>query len=197
MSDKQEPWARQEGESLLWYSRFTAFRLMVPVRSIADVFQQEEGAKKRENPRTKPTGDWYEQAKKWKWEERAAAWDAQLDTQIEQQIAAEEKRIIRAHYALKHKRIQELDTIVTRLIGYLEDEHNVWLPDVKGIGTGPTAERVDLIRFNDALFAQIRGYFADIAAEKGDRVKNNKMSISFPPDTYYGIGPDDDGSEVG
>jgi hypothetical protein len=209
MSDR-EPWARQEGESLTWYNRFTAFRLMVPVHSIPDVFREEDrkkaekeaaenGGKLREI-RTEAPSHWYQEAKKWRWEERAAAWDAYQDALIEKQIAAEEKHVIRTHYALKHKRIAELDAIVSRLIGYLDDEANVWLPDVKAIGVGPVAERViervDIIRFNEAIFAQIRGYLADIAAEKGERVKNSKMAISFPPDVYEGIGPDDDGSEV-
>lgn len=196
----QEPWARQENESLVWYRRFERFRFMEPVHSIPEVWREEETTKNHEKPRADPPGDWYRIAKKWRWEERAAAWDAHLDAQLEKEIAAEEKKILRTHYALKHKRIAELDAIVSRLIGYLDDEQNVWLPDVKVIGSGPpderVFERVGVVRFNDAIFGQIRGYLADIAAEKGERIKNSKMAISFPPDVYEGIGPDDDGSEV-
>lgn len=193
MSDEQaiEAWGRQEGEPMRWFQRFDKFRLMVPVRSIAAVFN-EENQRKPEKTRGNPGREWYEAAKQWQWEKRAAAWDAYRNAQIEAEILAEEKHILRTHYALRHKRIAELDAIATKLIDYLEDENNIWLPDVKGVGTGPTAERVDLIRFNAELFAQIRGVLADIAAEKGERVKKTETTFKELPKVYINM-PDDDG----
>jgi|SRR6185312_5836434 len=194
MDEEQQSWQRQPGEPLNWHKRFTRLRLMDSVRSINAVYAQEFGTKNDEKERPKAPGKWYEIAKQWKWEERAGAWDAHLDAQLEQAIAAEEKKVLRQEYALKHKRVAELNRIVTKLIGYLEDESHVWLPDVKAIGTGEFAERVDLVRFNAPLFSEIRAHFDDIAKEKGERVKKSQMAVSFPPDVYEGIGPDDDGS---
>jgi hypothetical protein len=190
VSNEQEPWVQQPGESLVWYKRFTRFRLMEPVRSIAAVFQE---VKKGESQSNIPPGSWYEAAKQWRWEERAAAWDASLDKQIEQQIATERKKVLRSRYALMHKRIEKLDEIAQRLIGYLDDENNVWLPDVKAIGTGPNARQVDLIRFNAPLFSEIRGYLADIAAEKGERVKKSEVSLKEIPKLYLDTDPNEDG----
>jgi hypothetical protein len=176
MSEEQEPWVQQPGESLVWYKRFTRYRLMGPVHSIPGVWREEESTKNPDNPRPEPPGDWYKAAKQWKWEERTVAWDAHLDEQIEKQIAAERKRVLRSQYALMHKRIEALNKLAEKLEGYMQDEQNIWLPDVKGIGTGPTAERVDLVRFNDALISEYRATFADIAAEKGERVKKQELT---------------------
>lgn len=202
MSDEQQQiWARQAGEPLTWYRRFERYRLMEPIRSIAAVFQDEEREKKRDKPRTKPTGDWYEAAKKWRWDERVAAWDVYLDGQIEQQIAIERKKVLRSRYALAHKRIEELDRLAQKLIDYAKEEKNIWLLDVKAIGTGPDAERVDLVQFNDALFREIRAHFADIAAELGERVKKKELTgkdggpVEFEIE-LVGNSPDDDDSEA-
>lgn len=193
MSETQAPWDRQLNEPPIWYKRFTKFRLMEPVRSIADVYREEQ---KGEKESVKPPGRWYETAKRWQWEERAVAWDAHVDEQLEKRIAAERKSVLRSRYALLHKRVEALDTIAQRLIGYLDDENNVWLPDVKAIGTGPNARQVDLVRFNDALFSEIRGYLGDIAAEKGERVKKNELSIKELPKEYFGFNPNQDGSDA-
>ena len=75
MSDEQQIWARQAGEPLMWYRRFERYRLMQPVRSIVAVFREE----KRANERDEAPGRWYEEAKKWRWDERVAAWDVYLD----------------------------------------------------------------------------------------------------------------------
>jgi hypothetical protein len=186
-----ELWDRQEGEPLLWFRRYERFRLMEPARSINAVFDEEHPTENDGKSRQKVPGEWYKQAKKWRWEERAAAWDAFLDDCLEKQIFAERKKVLRSRYALQHKRIETLDHIAQKLIDYLEDEKNIWLPDVKAVAGLP----VNVIRFNAPLLDKIRDYLADIAAEKGERVKKNDMTITFPPDVYEGIGPDDDGSE--
>jgi hypothetical protein len=190
-----QPWDRQPNESLLWYRRFTAYRLMTPVRKIPLVFQQEQQTKEenRGKQRTEPPGVWWEVAKKWKWNERVATWDKCQAEELEREIAAEEKKILREEYALRHKRIEELNRIVKKLIGYLEDENNIWLPDVKAIGTGPNARQVDLIRFNDAIFSEIRAHFDDIAKEKGERVKKQELSVKELPKLYIDLAPDEDG----
>lgn len=187
-------WDRQEGEPLRWYQRFEKYRLMEPLHSIPKVFQEEQTLKNPEKPRMKPDKDWYAIAKQWRWEERAAAWDASQDDLLEKQIAAEEKNVLREAFALKHRRVKELNRIVEKLIAYVEDEEHIWLPDVKAIGTGPNARQVDLIRFNAALFSEIRAHFDDIAKEKGERVKKSDVSIKeLPANVYIGIQPDEDG----
>lgn len=176
--EQQQLWDKQEDEPPIWFRRFERYRLMEPVRSIVAVFQQEETKKNREKPRKKPTGDWYEIAKKWKWEERVAAWDAYVDEEVEKRIVAERKKVLRSHYALMHKRVELLDRKVQQLAEITDDEGKVWLPDVKSVGSGPSARRVDLVQFNDAAFRELREYLDDIAAEMGERVKTTKQEVS-------------------
>lgn len=176
MDEERKPWEQQEGESMTWFRRFERFRLMVFGRSIAAVFQEEETEKNREKPRTKPTGDWYEIAEKWNWEDRAAEWDAFQTEEAERVIARERAIVLRSGFALQHKRVQALDKIANKLIDMIEDEDKVWLPDVKAIGNGPSAERVDLVNFNAPLFSLIEKYQASIAAEMGERVKKTELT---------------------
>jgi hypothetical protein len=192
MSDEQQLWDRMEGESLTWYNRFTKFRLMFPKRSVAAVFHEEhpQTALSLVKSRQKVSGDWYEIAEQWKWEERSEAFDASL-------VAEEEKirqRVIHSGWALDYERILTLTETAKKLEVMLSEKSSIWVADVKSVGTGPDAERVDLVQFNDALFKEFREYMADIAEEVGGRVKKKDIAItSLPPDMYAGIGPNDDG----
>lgn len=179
MSEEQQRiWDRQEGESPLWFRRFERFRLMEPVRKIAAVFQEEQPEENRGKQRNDPPGVWYEIAKEWRWEERAAAWDAFLDDQLEKQIAQERKKILRSNYALMHKRIELLDRKTQQLAEITDTPDGIWVPDVKSVGTGPNAIQVDLVQFNDAAFRELREYLTDIADEMGERVKTTKQEVS-------------------
>jgi hypothetical protein len=92
-----------------------------------------------------------------------------------------------------HKRVEQLNTLVEGLIAMVGDENKVWVPDVKSVGTGPNAERVDLVQFNDALFREIRSHFADIAAELGERVKKSESTVHVLPKTYLDTEENEDG----
>lgn len=197
MSDQvPKIWERQEGETLLWYRRFECYRLMEPVRSVAAVFQNEY-SKKLDNTRKKPDpdGTWYEIAKQWRWEERAATWDAYQDEQIEKQIVLERKKVLKSRFALMHKRVELLDRKIQQLVEITDDEKGIWIPDVKSVGTGPDAERVDLVQFNSDAFKELREYLDDIASELGERVKKTDATLKLVPKTYLDLDEGEDGSE--
>lgn len=76
--------------------------------------------------------------------------------------------------ALVHERVATLRRLGGLLEAELYDEEsgelrNLWLPDAKQIGSGESAERVDLLRFNEALIRQLREVLDDIAREVGGR----------------------------
>jgi len=154
-------------------------------RTLLGAVHAEEAQKGSKRPSKALPGAWRRASEQWNWIARAEAYDAHLRAEHEKSQAAlrkmaedEKARILSEGYALIHARVKTLDGITRRLIGYLDDEDNVWLPDVKSIGTGPNAQRVDLVRFNDALFSEIRGYLGDIASEMGERVKTTKQEHS-------------------
>jgi hypothetical protein len=172
MDEEHKAWEQLPGESSLWYGRFTRFKLMIFGRSVAAVFREEM----RGNERNEPPGRWYEESKKWNWEARATEWDAFQTEETEKVIARERALVLRSGFALQHKRVLALDRLANKLIEMTEDEDKVWIPDVKAIGNGPGAERVDLVNFNAPLFTLIEKYQASIAAEMGERVKKTELT---------------------
>lgn len=106
------------------------------------------------------------------WVDRAVAYDATW----EQRKNAERQAVMEYGLALDYERTKKL----MRLADFLEDQiyetdadgnhPNVWVPDVKSIGSGEDAERVDIERFNAPLLAQFRGVLEDIAKEAGGRI---------------------------
>jgi len=113
--------------------------------------------------------------KKWssryEWATRAEAYDAE----IEARKTIERNHVLKNGLALEFERIKKLMTLADFLEQQICEKNeagshiNVWLPDVKSIRDDEKFERVDIVRFNSALFTQYRGVLEDIAAEMGDR----------------------------
>ena len=197
LPDEKPIWTRQPGEPPTWFRRFERFRLMEPTRSLVEVFRQEQGEEENGGKRRREApGSWYDMAKLWQWNERVAVWDAVQTAHLEQNIASERSRVLLEGYAAMHRRVARLNALTEQLLGYAADEDKVWLPDVKAVGTGEFAERVDLIQFNAALFHEIRAHLADIAAELGERVKKKEIAITELPANIYGFDPDQDGIDM-
>lgn len=112
--------------------------------------------------------DW---SKKFMWAERATEYDADYEA-IKN---AERQAVMQYGAALDYDRVQRLKRLLDLLEaqiyerGLEGDLHNIWLPDVKQIGSGDSAERVDIERFNAALLSEYRSTLDDIAKEVGDR----------------------------
>lgn len=109
------------------------------------------------------------------WQKRAEAYDAE----IERQKNEYRQQVLQTGLALDYERVIKLKRLADFLISqiYERDEngayHNVWLPDVKQIGSGDQAERVDIERFNAPIIDQFRGVLDDLAKETGGRRKRN------------------------
>lgn len=116
---------------------------------------------------------------KFGWQSRATEYDAEW----EHRKTIERNAELDQGLALDYDRVRRLK----RLADLLEDQiyevgadgryHNIWLPDVKQIGTGDNAERVDIERFNAQLFEQYRKAMEDIAKEVGGRIQKSEVKI--------------------
>src|SRR6266567_4153219 len=84
-------------------------------------------------------------------------------------------RILTSGYALMHRRVEALNELANILQEEALDSSKRWLPDVKTVGFGPDAERVDLVQFNADLIKEFRATFADLASELGQRVKKSEI----------------------
>jgi hypothetical protein len=123
-------------------------------------------------------------SQRYDWPARAA----EYDTILEDAKNARAEEIMNNGLALVHERTAKLQ----ELAGFLEEQlyelgeegvyHNVWVPDVKQIGSGEYAERVDLERFNAAIIQQFRATLDDLASETGGRVK--KTALTDPTGEY-------------
>ena len=113
------------------------------------------------------------------WQVRAEAYDAQIEAQKDARAA----EIMASGLALEHERVEKLKKLAGFLEGqvYEPDEDgagypNIWLRDVKQIGSGEDAERVDLERFNAPLIREYRGALDDLAKETGGRVHKTELT---------------------
>lgn len=108
------------------------------------------------------------------WKQRASLYDAELEAQRNEKRRKE----FEAGLALDYERVNSLKRLANRL----EDElkQYLWLDDVKSVGSGENAERIDLIRFNSALVEQYRATLDDIAKETGGRkVRTENLNIDL------------------
>jgi hypothetical protein len=134
------------------------------------------------NKRFKPPTEDYENLRQWSskfsWAERAAEYDANFEA-----LKNEERQaVFNQALALDFGRVKELIELADLLKEqiYEQDEdgkfYNIWNPDVKSIGSGEFAERVDIERFNSALISEYRATLADIAKEVGGRVAKQEVT---------------------
>lgn len=107
------------------------------------------------------------------WQERVARRNAEIS---EAQFDAIKSRALEAGYAFWPKRVSDLVALAELLFEEINTESKRWVRDVKQIGSGEDAERVDLVRFNAPLIDQFRKMLDDIAAEMGERVKGLALS---------------------
>jgi hypothetical protein len=117
-------------------------------------------------------------SKRFGWSERAAEYDRTWEDRKNR----EREAVMNYGLALDYERVLKL----YRLAGLLESQiyekseagiyHNIWMPDVKQIGSGQDAERVDLEKFNAPLLEQYRKTLDDIAAETGGRIKKQDIT---------------------
>lgn len=115
---------------------------------------------------------------KYEWAARASAYDALWELRKTQ----EREAVLNYGLALDFERLRKLYRLAAMLEAQIYERgsegvlHNIWLPDVKSIGSGEFAERVDIERFNAPLIEQYRKVLEDIAKETGGRV--NRADIT-------------------
>lgn len=110
---------------------------------------------------------------RYNWQDRAEEYDAELEHQKNER----RQQVMESGLALDFERVDQLKRVGHFLIDQIYEQgedgtyHNIWLPDVKQIGSGNSAERVDIERFNAAIIGELRGVLDDLAKETGGRIK--------------------------
>lgn len=100
------------------------------------------------------------------------------------------RQIMEEGFAKDYERIRALKGLAVILEGEILQDDRRWLRDVKQIGSGEFAERVDIERFNAAEVEQFRGLLDDIAKEKGERKPQAGLTLDGRLDLTHDL--DDD-----
>jgi hypothetical protein len=113
--------------------------------------------------------DW---SAKYGWVERSKVYDQRIDDDKEEV----RKRVFNEGLALDFERVLRLIKLAELLEGQVFEEingtmPNLWVQDVKGIGSKDDFERVEIERYNSAIVSDLRGVIDDIAKEVGGRRK--------------------------
>lgn len=156
---------------------------MGPGRSLPALLNKYNESQQKSAP-TQSLATLQKWSSKFGWAERAVEFDGNWEAIKTAERAAE----LNHGLSLDYERIRKLK----RLSDFLEAQiyelsppdpatgrqsyYNVWVPDVKVVGTGDNAEVVDIERFNSALFTQYRETLNDLAKEVGGRVQKQEVS---------------------
>ena len=179
MTEKIEPLAgqRQSGESSKAVVACNDYLRMGVGRSLRGLIQKynEDSTEKPPTKHLTTIAGW---SKQYSWVDRAEVYDKD----VERRKTEYANEMMRSGLALDHERVKKLKDLFNLLYGELMEKgeggvlHNLWLPDVKSIGAGQYAERVDIERYNSAIIKDILSVLNDLAAETGGRVKKNEVT---------------------
>jgi len=163
---------RQKGETSRAVQACNDYLRMGRGRVLRDLWRQYNESQQN----TTPTQAWDTLAgwsSRYDWSERAEAYDAELERRKTERA----QEIMATGLALEHERVEELKSLYALLRDQLYEQgedgvlHNLWVPDVKQVGAGEYAERIDIERYNSALVSDIRGLLDDLAKETGGRMQ--------------------------
>ena len=136
--------------------------------------------RRRKFPKSSPAST-LRQLKRWSaefgWQDRLRDIVDREVREAQEREAAHVREVMETGYALPHHRVALLKRLTDDLVADVTEGGRRWVRDVKVIGTGEEAEKVDVERFNESEFKQIRGLLDDIAKEKGERGLRVKIDI--------------------
>jgi hypothetical protein len=203
MADRVEPLAgeRQPGESNKAVQACNDYLRLGPGRSLVLLIQKFNTSQVNSAPtHSKQTLEQW--SSRFTWADRAATYDKRLEE--EKNLRA--KEIMDSGLALDYERVVKLKKMADFLEAQVyaqapiiitttpqadsDSENageatsftvgstypNIWVHDVKSIGQGAGAQRVDIYRFNSAILDQYRGVLDDLAKETGGRISKHEMT---------------------
>jgi len=183
---------RLKGETSKSIQACNDYLRMGPGRSLAKLNRKYREDVQNESP-SKAVGTLTNWSGRYGWVKRAEQYDAMIEEE-KTQIALD---MMRSGLALDYERVDKLKSLFDLLFGELMEEgedgllHNLWLPDVKSIGSGEFAERVDIERYNSPIIGDLRGLLDDLAKETGGRVKMQEVKHAGEIKGYVSFSPDE------
>lgn len=150
---EKDAWDQLEGEPLDWYRKFNIYRLIGMTRSLAKAHRNWRQADGKVADKTARAGAaWFQMAKEWNWTERAEAWDEAQRQSLEEDAT----RIYGSGLSLAHERVDKLKQIAQKLEDFILDKKTT--------------------RISPFVIEQYRGILDDIAKERGERLKETRIT---------------------
>src|SRR6266702_972252 len=115
--DDRDPWDQLPGESKEKFEKFEIFRFLGPFRTVPKAYRKWRAMQNIPST-TATSAAWYGNANKWRWQERANAWDDHVREQHEEDA----ERILNKGLALSHIRVEKLGKVAEKIETYLLDE---------------------------------------------------------------------------
>ena len=175
--------ARQSDESDSAVLACNDWLRMGPSRSVASLFEKYKEIQVN-SEKIPALGSLYAWSSRYSWAERARIFDAEW----EQRKNAERQAEMEYGLALDYERVRRLKRLADFLEAQIferstpdtltgrESFYNIWVPDVKVVGKGDTAEVIDIERFNAPLITEYRNTLNDLAKEVGGRVQKAELT---------------------
>lgn len=191
---------RQPGESDNAVIACNDYLRMGPVRSLAKLLDRYQTVTDSAPTKRLPTlKDW---SRNFNWQDRASTYDATWEARK----TAERNAEFNAGISLDFERVRKLkrlaDFLEAQIFEVIEQEMivggleynlntgklsppetqtvrrhpNVWVRDVKGVGKGEDFEKIEIERFNPAIFSEYRAVLDDLAKEVGGRIRKSEVS---------------------
>ena len=125
------------------------------------------------------------------WQQRLKDIADKEAAEVAEQQVAYRREIMETGFARDHERLRALKDLAVIMENELRQDDKRWCKDVKQIGSGAGAQRVDVERFNAAEVEQFRGLLDDIAKEKGERKQQTGLTVDGGFELTHGV---DDGA---
>ncbi len=80
---KKQVWDQMEDEPALWFGRFGIYKSLGYTRTVEATHREDPSVSAR-----RPSRQWSDESKRWKWEERAKAWDHHVQLSADQRLTS-------------------------------------------------------------------------------------------------------------
>lgn len=192
----REVWEQQPNESDEWYGRFHHFLLLGSERTLEETFRTMKAAGTLNSEAERPHEGWYSTAYKWRWKERARAWDGHQYQQIEELWLERQAQLREADWLAG----QQLRDLATRLLMQLPESvrESLTLSQlVKALEIGSKLQRLaadeptDIINLSGAaLDDNLASALAALAESQG---RGTGLGQAVKPDNGAEEGPPQEG----
>lgn len=118
------------------------------------------------------------------WPTRATAYDIRIEQLKTAEAERRQLEAMQTGLALDYERVLKLKHLASTLAAEIWADNGefiqdaVWVPDVKQIGGGEFAERVDIVRFNRPILEEFRAILDDLAKETGGRRQKTDLDVT-------------------